>query len=389
MKIAVVIPVYNGEDWIRQTLESVLAQTKAPANVFVVDDGSEDGSTSIVRDYPEVQLLSSPGSGPNAARNHGWQEAVDADAVAFLDCDDLWHPDHLKRLGTLLQHHEDCGAVFSQIAPFAATATPTYQTDPTSFRTYDPWIDDYPVNRLGQPVGALIRRSALEATGGWSTRHDGCADYYLWIRLALEGPLLWADWKTAAYRVHPVSYNHGLRATKTELYLTRRYDASREVLEERRRKGMDAETYEPRLAALAALLDLFRAMRDDLPHDRTRALEQFDDALHHQPEPLITGLWQLFGWYTAPYFGKQDGQAFVQRTFQLLEHWPSSSRRTHPVIDRWACRQSSPRDLIAQGVWRTQSWSYVLKEATASTLRSARKKVALRSRLKALTRNRA
>ena len=109
MEIAVVIPLYNGERWIRQTLDAVAAQTLAPREVVVVDDGSTDASPSIVADeYPDVRLVhQSENSGPNAARNRGLRETT-AEAVAFLDQDDLWHPEHLRILYSVLGENPNC-----------------------------------------------------------------------------------------------------------------------------------------------------------------------------------------------------------------------------------------------------------------------------------------
>jgi glycosyltransferase involved in cell wall biosynthesis len=385
MKIAVVIPVFNGEQWIRQTLESVLNQSFSSVEVVVVDDGSIDSSRAIVREYPQVQLLSSPGSGPNVARNHGWQQ-LNTDAVALLDCDDLWHPDHLQRLADILHQRKDCVAAFSKIVPFSSDAEPTYQAAPSSFQTYNPWVD-FPINRLGQPVGALIRRNALAAIGGLSTRHDGCADYQLWIRLALEGPLIRANWKTAAYRVHPVSYNHSLRASQTQVYFARRYDASREALEERSRRGLDGHRYAKRLAALYALLDVFEAIQADETDEIHFALEQFDNALHEEPSAIFPDLWELFGWYTEPYFTNVENRSFVDLTFQLLKSWPRGAPRSHALICKWACQQSSPRDLVQRWVWNMRSWMYLVQHILAERIQSARTKLAIRTRLQAVRRS--
>jgi hypothetical protein len=71
MTVAVVIPLYNGEQHIRESLDSVCAQTCHPDEIVVVDDGSTDASTCIVEEYAEVRLLENPGNGPNALETTG------------------------------------------------------------------------------------------------------------------------------------------------------------------------------------------------------------------------------------------------------------------------------------------------------------------------------
>jgi glycosyltransferase involved in cell wall biosynthesis len=94
--ITCVVPVYNGERFLRAALESILAQTYRPIEVIVVDAGSSDASSEIVRSFDDpVRLVRHRSGGPAGARNRGWREAR-GEFVAFLDQDDLWHPRKLE-----------------------------------------------------------------------------------------------------------------------------------------------------------------------------------------------------------------------------------------------------------------------------------------------------
>jgi Glycosyl transferase family 2 len=96
--IAVVIPVYDREHVIGRALDSVLSQRRRPDEILVIDDGSTDGTTEVVRSYGDtVRLLERPHRGVSVARNVGVNEATSA-FVAFLDSDDFWEPDHLERM---------------------------------------------------------------------------------------------------------------------------------------------------------------------------------------------------------------------------------------------------------------------------------------------------
>jgi glycosyltransferase involved in cell wall biosynthesis len=95
--ISCIVPVFNGERYIREALASIFNQTYRPLEVIVVDDGSTDGTAAVVTSYGEqVRYLWQPNAGAPAARNLGLR-AAQGEFVAFLDADDLWHPEKLAR----------------------------------------------------------------------------------------------------------------------------------------------------------------------------------------------------------------------------------------------------------------------------------------------------
>jgi glycosyltransferase involved in cell wall biosynthesis len=95
--ISCIVPVFNGERYLEEALDSILAQTYRPLEVIVVDDGSTDGTAGVAARYGErIAYLFQPNAGPAAARNRGLA-AARGEFVAFLDADDLWHPEKLAR----------------------------------------------------------------------------------------------------------------------------------------------------------------------------------------------------------------------------------------------------------------------------------------------------
>ena len=87
---SVVIPVFNGERFLRAAVQSVLDQQYSPLEIIVVDDGSTDGTANMARSLPEtVRYLYQANQGPAAARNRGIENAQ-GDLIAFADADDLW-----------------------------------------------------------------------------------------------------------------------------------------------------------------------------------------------------------------------------------------------------------------------------------------------------------
>ena len=113
-RISVVIPLYNKASSIAAAAASVLGQTFADLELIVVDDGSTDGSASVIRALGDrrVRLIAQANAGPGAARNRGLADAA-GEYVAFLDADDEWEPAFLQLAATALDAHPDCGAWIS------------------------------------------------------------------------------------------------------------------------------------------------------------------------------------------------------------------------------------------------------------------------------------
>jgi glycosyltransferase involved in cell wall biosynthesis len=118
---AVVITSYNYRDFVVEAVESALAQSRAAAQVVVVDDGSTDGSVALLRERygadERVALLCGSNGGQLAAFQRG-VAIVRADVVCFLDSDDRWASDYLARLGELYDARADIDFVFTDMRHF-------------------------------------------------------------------------------------------------------------------------------------------------------------------------------------------------------------------------------------------------------------------------------
>jgi len=160
--VSVVIPAYNAERYIGETLESVLAQTYRDFEVVVVDDGSTDGTREIVRGYGEpVRLVEQPNSGPAAARNRGVREAR-GEFIAFIDADDLWLPEKLA-LQVPLFDDEEVGLVSCrvQLVDGSGRPHPTYEREKVSGWAFEKLLEG---NFIGTST-VVARREALEGAG--------------------------------------------------------------------------------------------------------------------------------------------------------------------------------------------------------------------------------
>lgn len=118
MRYSVVIPVWNGAETIAETLASVLAQDPPPAQVVVVDDGSQDATPQVLAGLSgPIRVIRQDNQGPGAATTRGLAE-VDTPLVATLDADDLWLPGKIARQSAILAADPAIAAVFCPLANF-------------------------------------------------------------------------------------------------------------------------------------------------------------------------------------------------------------------------------------------------------------------------------
>ena len=113
--VSVIMPVYNGERYLAEAIDSILAQTFADFELLIVDDGSQDSSLQIIRDYASlddrIQVIPSECNlGPADARNLGIQRAI-GDYITTMDCDDISLPQRLQMQVDFLESNAEVGAV--------------------------------------------------------------------------------------------------------------------------------------------------------------------------------------------------------------------------------------------------------------------------------------
>ena len=116
--VSVVIPTYNRPDMLREAIQSVLNQTRPASEIIVVDNGSFEETVSVIRQFGDkVVYERSTARGPSPSRNRGVAVAGSR-YVAFLDDDDLWHPEKLAIQMDFFDRNPDFGMVSSQVIPF-------------------------------------------------------------------------------------------------------------------------------------------------------------------------------------------------------------------------------------------------------------------------------
>lgn len=182
--VSVIIPLYNARDVILQTLDTVLAQTWKEYEIVVVDDGSSDGSGALVQKREGIRYVRQVNAGVAKARNRGIAESKGR-YVAFLDHDDLWHPTKLEKQVRVLEHSSQVGMVITDVVVIDRSGQPIGMTIP-GYDPHDRFARLFVNGYVPTPSAALIRRSVLEAVGGFDESFDsaGLDDHEFWARIA-------------------------------------------------------------------------------------------------------------------------------------------------------------------------------------------------------------
>lgn len=117
LRVSTVIPVYNGEWYLKAAIQSVMEQTYKNMEVIVVDDGSEDDSASIAGSFKDIKIIQQPHRGDASARNTGLKHATGG-FISFLDADDLWKPEKTEKQMALLLQNDHIDGTFCRFQNF-------------------------------------------------------------------------------------------------------------------------------------------------------------------------------------------------------------------------------------------------------------------------------
>ncbi len=186
--VSVVIPAYNAERYLGEAIESVLAQTYAPAETIVVDDGSSDGTAAVARSYAGVELITQKNAGAAAARNRGFA-ACRGDLIAFHDADDLMTPDKLAvQVGELLAAPAiGCVLAEQELLIEAGTELPFWAEGSKVPTVMPAKPEEFADEPDVHPMTMLVRREVFERVGGFDEEMRAAEDFDWMLRAAEDG----------------------------------------------------------------------------------------------------------------------------------------------------------------------------------------------------------
>jgi glycosyltransferase involved in cell wall biosynthesis len=202
VRVSAVVTTYNYARFLPDALDSILAQTHPNLEMVVIDDGSTDDTAAVAERYADrgVRYVRRPHGGAGRARNTGLA-STSAPLVAFLDADDTWLPDRVEAGLAHLARHPELALVAAHayacdedLRPTAIVPAATQEAG----RVLEQLLID---NIVLNPSSVLIRRTAIEAAGGFSEIPFG-EDWDTWIEIAKRFPIGFVDRPLALVRRH-------------------------------------------------------------------------------------------------------------------------------------------------------------------------------------------
>jgi len=199
--VSVIIPVYNGEKTIGETIESVLKQTFTDFEVLVIDDGSQDSTLEVINKIQDSRLkvFPYPNTGVSASRNRGLAHAI-GELISFLDADDLWTPDKLEAQVKALQDNPNAAVAYSwtdwidRCGQFLRSGG-HITVNGNAYETL--LLRDF----VESGSNALIRREALAEVGNFDESLAHGEDWDLWLRLAARYEFVTVPAPQILYRI--------------------------------------------------------------------------------------------------------------------------------------------------------------------------------------------
>ncbi len=203
--ISVIIPVYNGQKTIKETIESVLNQTFTDFEIIVINDGSQDATLAIVNSINDsrIKVFAFPNAGVSASRNRGLDKAQ-GEFVAFLDADDLWTKDKLKEQLKALQANPQAALAYSWtnwIDEFGQFLRPGGHIT-VNGKAYDKLLVRDFIESGSNP---LIRKQALDKVGVFDGSITHGEDWEMWLRIAVCYEFVAVQSPQILYRISPKS----------------------------------------------------------------------------------------------------------------------------------------------------------------------------------------
>jgi glycosyltransferase involved in cell wall biosynthesis len=200
--VSVIIPVYNGEKTIHETLKSVLYQTFLNLEVIVINDGSQDSTLKIISSFKDSRLkvFSYENAGLSASRNRGISHAI-GDYISFIDADDLWTPDKIESQLRALQENSQAAVAYSWTDHIDASSQ-FFRSGPHFTFSGDVYARLLLIDFIGSGSNPLIRAQALAEVGGFDESLMAVEDWEMWLRLAARYHFVVVPSPQILYRVY-------------------------------------------------------------------------------------------------------------------------------------------------------------------------------------------
>lgn len=225
--VSIVLPVYCHSEahkqFLVETLESVAAQTLPNTELVIVDDASPADPFLIiksVRNLPPTRILrNTVNLGHAESRNIGIR-AAEGELIAFLDHDDIWLPEKLKRQVQTLQENPDAAMCYCNVEIIGSHPPKVYVDQRTiPDRPSIVWFLNHG-NTVITASSVLVKKQAMLDIGLFDTHYTSCDDYDAWIKILMRWPIVHLPETLAKYRLHEYNVNYSVDRLNDNRLLT-------------------------------------------------------------------------------------------------------------------------------------------------------------------------
>ena len=205
--VSVIMPAYNAESYIAESIESVLAQTHTNWELIIVDDNSTDDTASIIKEFAQkdsrVKYLYQDRGLQGKARNKAIKNS-NGDYIAFLDADDLWEKAKLQVQIDVIESRPDISLLFTQGFILQTDATTTTMDVKVQEWSWQKDLDLFIAENQIPILSVLVKKQALINAGYFSEDPaiQNAEDYHLWIKMLKQSTFLSLPNRLFYYRVH-------------------------------------------------------------------------------------------------------------------------------------------------------------------------------------------
>lgn len=239
--ISIIVPAYNAENTIVQTIQSVQNQTFLDWELLVIDDGSTDQTVAKVNSFLDkrIHIFSYQNGGVAVARNRGLSVAK-GKFIAFLDSDDLWTPDKLEKQLIELTKNPKAGVAYSWTTDFKDNHPDDSLPGQQIFFSGNVYPYLLVQNFLANGSNALIRREAIESVGEFDIKCVPAEDWDFYLRLAKQWSFVVVPQHQILYRQSTKSASSNIKAMEKGALFTiqKAYDVAPDHLQSLKNKSL-------------------------------------------------------------------------------------------------------------------------------------------------------
>lgn len=218
MLISIVVTSYNYQEYLKDTINSVISQTFKDWEMIVIDDASTDCSLEIIKEFVNndnrIKLIENK---ENLGLKKSMQKGVEAASgewIAFLESDDMWREDYLEHKAAIIKEYPDLGLIFNDVELFGderkiKLLKPTFERNRKFLNKQkfpkNMFKDLNIQNRVVTFSSVMIKKTVLQDIN-WNVPVDKLLDWWLYIQISYKNKFFYIPEKLTKWQIHPKSY---------------------------------------------------------------------------------------------------------------------------------------------------------------------------------------